>query len=59
MFNLPLACMGKAAGQKLGESGGVANSEARWGEFLRVKISIDITKLLARGRVLHVPNQSI
>lgn len=65
MYNLPLACMGKTAGQKLGESVGlveevdVAEGEAGWGEFLRVKVSIDITKPLARGRVLHVPNQSI
>jgi len=65
MYNLPLACMGKIAGQKLWESvgrveeAGIADGEAGWGEFLRVKIFIDIMKSLARGRVLHVSNQSI
>jgi hypothetical protein len=64
MYNLPLACMGRNTGQKIGESVGVVeevdiyDEEAGWGEYLRVKIKIDLHKPLARGRMLHLQNQS-
>jgi hypothetical protein len=64
MYNLPLACMGKSTGEKIGSSVGsveevdVSDEEAGWGEYLRVKVSIDLSKPLARGRMLHVNDRS-
>ncbi len=65
MFNLPLACMGKEIGHKIGSSVGyveevdVTEGEAGWGEFLRVRVMVDVTKPLAKGRMLHVKGQSL
>jgi hypothetical protein len=65
MYNLPLACMSKEIGQKIGASVGVVedvdvlDGEAGWGEFLRVRISLDLAKPLARGRLLHLQGKSI
>jgi hypothetical protein len=65
MFNLPLACMGKEIGYKIGSSVGlveevdVSDGEAGWGEFLQVRVMVDVTKPLARGRMLHVKGQSL
>jgi hypothetical protein len=65
MYNLPLECMGKETGQKIGASVGVVQEvdveedEPGWGEYLRVKILIDLSKPLARGRMLHVHKQSL
>jgi hypothetical protein len=65
MYNLPLACMSKETGQKLGASVGmveevdVDDDAPGWGKYLRVKISLDLNKPLARGRMLHVRNRSI
>lgn len=65
MYNLPLACMRKEVGQKIGESVGIVeevdilDEEAGWGTFLRVKISFDLTKPLARGCMLYFQNQSL
>jgi hypothetical protein len=62
MYNLSLACMGKDVGKKLGasvrivEDVDVLDEEAGWGEFLHVKIRIDLQKPLARGRMLHIQN---
>lgn len=56
MVNLPLACMGQATGRMLGSSVGVVEAmdtdsqRVGWGESLRVKIRIDLSKPLARGR---------
>jgi len=64
MYNLPLACMGKSSGYKIGSSVGdveevdVLDEDAGWGEYLRVKISLDLTKPLARGRMLHLEGRS-
>jgi hypothetical protein len=64
MFNLTLACMGKATGGKIGSSVGnveevdVHDGEVGWGEYLRAKIVIDLTKPLARGWMLHVQGHS-
>jgi hypothetical protein len=58
MSNLPLACMGREVGQKIGATVGLVeevdtdNDGVGWGEFLRVKIQIDLTKPLPRGRKL-------
>jgi hypothetical protein len=64
IYNLPLACMGKVTGEKIGSSVGlveevdVYNGDAGWGEYLRAKIVIDMTKPLARGRMLHIQGHS-
>jgi hypothetical protein len=58
MFNLPLSCMSEAMGFQLGNSvGHVEEVETEedgigWGNYLHVKIQLDISKPLARGRVL-------
>lgn len=60
MFNLPLTCMSEAMGVHLGSMmGDVEEVETEvdgvgWGEYLRVKIKIGITKPLSRGRVLKL-----
>lgn len=65
MFNLPLACMGKETSQKIGTSVGrvedvdVDDDEPGWGEYLRVKIELDLSKPLARGRKLYVQNKAL
>jgi len=65
MYNLPLACMGKAAGQKIGASVGVVEAvdvhddDPGWGKYLRVKIRLDLSKPLSRGRMLHIQDRSI
>jgi hypothetical protein len=64
MYNLPLACMGKVTGEKIGSSVGlveevdVYNGDAGWGEYLWAKIVIDMTKPLAKGRMLHIQGRS-
>jgi hypothetical protein len=60
MFNLPFACMGNDIGHQIGSTiGWVEEMETDddgvgWGKFLRVKIRIDLTKPLARGRQLNI-----
>jgi hypothetical protein len=55
MYNLPLACMGKEVGRKIGafigvvEDVDVQDNELGWGEYIRVKIPVESTKPLARG----------
>lgn len=57
MYNLPLACTGKTTGEKIGASVGLVEEEdvcedaAGWGEYLRVKVSIELSRPLARGRM--------
>jgi hypothetical protein len=64
MYNLPLACMGKETCWKIGASVGVVEEvdvregDAGWGEYLRVKIPLDLSKPLARGRMLHLQSGS-
>jgi hypothetical protein len=56
--------MSKEVGHKIGSSVGeveeidMLEDEARWGEFLRVKVLMDLSKPIPRGRKLHLPNQS-
>jgi hypothetical protein len=65
MYNLPLACMGKDVGHKIGATVGqvdevdILDDEVGWGEYLQVRIVLEITKPLARGRMLHLQNKSI
>jgi hypothetical protein len=60
MVGLPLACMGRETGRMLGSSVGeveAVDTDANglgWGESLRVKVLIDLTKPLARGRMLKI-----
>jgi len=64
MYNLPLACMGRNIGLKIGATVGVVEDvdvleeDAGWGEYLRVRILIDLSKPLARGRMLHLQDRS-
>jgi len=64
MFNLPLACMGREVVQKIGSSVGfveeidILDDEVGWGEYVRVKVRMNLSKPLARGRMLHLPHQS-
>jgi hypothetical protein len=60
MFHLPLGCMSEAMGVKLGSSVGLVEGVETdedgigWGEYLRVRICLDISKPLVRGRVLKL-----
>ena len=60
MFQLPLGCMGREVGRKIGATVGVVeavDTDARgvdWGEYLRVKVSMKLAKPLARGRKLNL-----
>jgi hypothetical protein len=64
MTNLPLACMSREVGFKLGASVGKVEEvdtdkdEIGWGEFLRVKILIDLYKPLSRGCMLKFDGKS-
>jgi hypothetical protein len=65
MYRLPLACMGKEVGLQMGSTVGevedidVLDDGVGWGEYLRVKIRIDLTKPLARGRIIKVQDKEI
>jgi hypothetical protein len=60
MVNLPLACMDREVGRKIGSTVGIVeavDTDARgmgWGQSLRVKIQIDLAKPLQRGRKINV-----
>jgi hypothetical protein len=64
MMNLPLACMGQEVGLKLGASVGQVEEVDTdkdgigWGEYLRVKINVDLYKPLSRGRMLKYDGKS-
>jgi hypothetical protein len=63
MINLPLGCMGREIGHKIGEIVGeveVVDTDDEgigWGEFLRVKIVLDLTKPLQRGLKLNIQGE--
>jgi hypothetical protein len=60
MLNLPLACMGKEVGYQIGSTMGMVEDVdtdeegVGWGKSLRVRVKIDLTKPLARGRVINL-----
>lgn len=64
MKNLPLACIGKETGRMLGASAGeveVVDTDGKgvgWGEYLRVKIWMDLSKPLAWGRMLKLQGKT-
>lgn len=64
MFNLPLGCMGREVGRKIGSSMGIVEEVdtegdgVGWGEYLRVKISLDLSKPLPRGRKMNLEGTS-
>jgi hypothetical protein len=63
MFHLPLACMGKDVGWQIGATVGkvedmdVLDDGVGWGKYLQVKIHIDLSKPLARGRIIKIQNK--
>lgn len=65
MYNLPLSCMSRAVGQKLGSTVGEVvevdtNDDGMgWGGFMRVRIKVNVSKPLARGRTLKVRGRAI
>ncbi|XP_059457696.1 uncharacterized protein LOC132187382 [Corylus avellana] len=56
MFNLPLACMGQAVGFQIGSTMGMVEEVETddegigWGKYLRVRVKMDLTKPIPRGR---------
>lgn len=64
MFHLPLVCLGKEVGKKIGATVRVVeevdtNADGvGWGEYLSVKISIDLSKPLSKGRMLKLQGES-
>jgi hypothetical protein len=65
MYRLPLACMGRDVGLQVGSTVGevvdidVLDDGVGWGEYLRVKIRIDLSKPLARGRIIKVQEKEL
>ena len=65
MHQMPLGCMGREVGHKIGSTVGIVEEVdtdvggVGWGEYLRVKISLDLTKPLARGRKMKLEGNSI
>jgi hypothetical protein len=62
---MPLLCMSRAVGTKIGESLGkleevdVANEGACWGRSLRLQVSLDLTQPLEQERTLLLGGKSI
>lgn len=60
VHDMPLLCMNKGVGTKIGESLGeledvdVAGDGVRWGRCLRLRVNIDLHKPLERGRALNL-----
>ncbi|XP_059460346.1 uncharacterized protein LOC132189616 [Corylus avellana] len=65
MYKLPLSCMGREMGFKLGAIIGVVedvdtdDDGIGWGEFLRVKVQVNVLKPLPRGRILKLKNKTL
>jgi hypothetical protein len=60
IHDMPLICMTKAIGSKIGESLGILEAVdtegdgVEWGSVLRIRVIIDIQKPLERGRSLNI-----
>jgi hypothetical protein len=65
MYKLPLACMGREVGLQVGATVGevedidVLDDGVGWGEYLRVKIRLDLSKPLSRGRIIKVQDKEL
>ena len=65
MLNMPLACMSREMGHRIGASMGkvedvdVDEDGVGWGEFLRLHIELDLTKPLSRGRFIKLRDRTI
>jgi hypothetical protein len=65
MYDLPLMCMGREMGFKLGSTIGKVeevktnDDGVGWGEYLRVRVHLNLFKPIPRGQVLMLKNQSI
>lgn len=65
VHDMPLLCMTKAVGSKIGESMGsleevdVASNGVGWGRYLRIRVILDLTNPLERGRVLQFGGKSM
>ena len=65
MNKLSLGCMGRAIGRRIRKTVGtveMVDTDAkgiRWGEYPRVKILIDLTKPLPRGRKINLQGNSV
>lgn len=64
MHDMPLLCMNKAMGTRIGKSLGelfevdVAGDGVGWRWCLRIRVGIDLTKELERGRALNITGKS-
>jgi hypothetical protein len=64
IHDMPLLCMTKGIGMKIGESMGkfievdLAGEGAGWGRCLRIRVEIDLSKPLERGRALTLAGKS-
>jgi hypothetical protein len=62
--DMPLICMNKEVGTKMGKSLGelievdVAGDGMGWGSYLRLRVNIDLTKPLDRGRALNLAGKT-
>ncbi|OMO67876.1 reverse transcriptase [Corchorus capsularis] len=65
IYGLPFACMTAETGLSIGKQIGIVEEvnlcgdKATWGKFLRVRISMNITKPLKRGTKVQLPLQGI
>jgi hypothetical protein len=64
VHDMPLICMNKSIGMKIGNSLGepidvdVAGDGRGWGSYLRLRVDIDLMKPLDRGRALNLAGKS-
>jgi hypothetical protein len=60
IHDMPLGCMNQAVGEQIDNSLGkvvdvaVAEDDVGWGRYLRVRVTINLFKLLERGRTLFI-----
>lgn len=65
MYNLPLVCMGRDTGFKLGAVVGKVEEVdtnidgVGWGEFLRVRVHVNVHKPLLRGMMLKMEDRTL